>query len=383
MKRNIALFSCTIIIVFACSSPKSESEDQLSTSTEWELQILDSIQVDYLGQLILLAIHPEENHFLFSNSANNHLILTNGKGDILATHEEPADAPTSVGALTTSATFLGDQIIATGRDRLAVYDLELQFQKSIKFPPFGRETYYIGYDFLKQISVKGKDGLLAFIGGPQNNMPSNAPEYYAQYNLFEMIDLDQETFSPVIPFHPKTRFLSGEAFDYLQPKFQVEGSTVYFVYTNDSLLYSYDLGEGPDSFKAQAIPFDKFLLNPGYPMQGSYDYETKKDREGGIWDYFKIGENHLMTYTSGIELENMPDMTQEEDVLIKESGRLNPFKWIVLTKTGDISSPQLMNGKYSLSRADSDGFIWGKKSTYHLNVEPEYEVFYKIQLVQK
>jgi hypothetical protein len=345
MKKINALFTCSILLSFACSSPKEESENQLTNSNEWELQIVDSIQVDYLGQLVLLAIHPDGNHFLFGNSSNNHLVLTDGKGDIITTYEEPADAPTSVGALTTSATFLGDQVITTGNNRLAVYDLKLQFLKSLKFPPIGRG--------IQPISLQGENELLGFIGGPQNDLPSNQPEYYSQYNLFELINLDQEAFSPLVPFHEKSRFLTGEAFDFLSPKFQVDGSKVSFVYSNDSLIYSYDLAVGQSSFTAQSIPFDKFLLNAGYPMKGGPDYETKTDREGGIWSFFKIGENHLMTYTSGIEMENLPDMTQEEDVIIKEFGRLNPLKWLVLNENGESSRPQPVSEKFRLNRQDS------------------------------
>ncbi|TXE06691.1 hypothetical protein [Algoriphagus aquimarinus] len=383
MKKINALFTCSILLAFACSSPKNNEENQSINSNEWELQIVDSIQVDYLGQLMLLAIHPDGNHFLFGNSANNHLILTDGKGDIITTYEEPADAPTSVGPLTTSATFLGDQIIAMGNNRLAVYDLKLQFLKSLKFPPIGRGMYYNGFDFLQPISLQGENELLGFIGGPQNDIPSNQPEYYSQYNLFELFNLDQETFSPVVPFHEKSRFLNGEAFDFLAPKFQVDGSKVSFVYSNDSLLYSYDLSVEQDSFKAQSIPFDKFLLNPGYPMKGSPDYETKTDREGGIWSFFKIGDNHLITYTSGIELENMPDLTQEMEILIQELERLNPMKWLVLDENGKSSRPQLVSDKYRLNRQDNHGFIWADQNVNSLEEEPEYAVFYKLKLVQK
>ena len=51
MTRNFALFICALILAIACSSPKSEAEKQITTSNEWELQIVDSIQVDYLADV--------------------------------------------------------------------------------------------------------------------------------------------------------------------------------------------------------------------------------------------------------------------------------------------------------------------------------------------
>ena len=118
-------------------------------------------------------------------------------------------------------------------------------------------------------------------------------------------------------------------------------------------------------------------------MKGSPDYETKTDREGGIWSFFKIEDNHLMTYTSGIELENMPDMTQDREILIQELGKLNPVKWLVLNQNGESSKPQLLSDKYTLNRQDTHGFIWAEQNVYALEEEPEYAVFYKLKLAQK
>lgn len=46
--RSLAL-SLLFLTIFSCSSPKNESESPSINSNEWELQIVDSIQVDYLG----------------------------------------------------------------------------------------------------------------------------------------------------------------------------------------------------------------------------------------------------------------------------------------------------------------------------------------------
>ena len=372
-----------LVSLFSCTSSETKNENTEGLSNEWELLILDSIQVDYLGDINLLAVHPEGTHFLFGSSDDNKLILTDNKGEITSIFDEPTDSPKSVGQFTSAATFFGDEIVAMGMNKLVIYDLDFQFIKSEKTPKIGRSMYYIGFDFLKPISINGKEQLLSFNGGPKNEIPSNQPEYYQEYNTFELIDLDENSFTPVVPFHPRSRFLSGEAFDFLRPNFQVDGSTVYFAYTNDSLLYSYDLALGDESFEAINIPFDEFLLNPGYQMKGQMDYETPQDQEGGIWGLFLSQENVLITYNSGIELENMPDLNQEREQVIKEMGRLNPMKWIVMDEKGNFSAPKLTDDKYSLSRTDSQGFLWAKQNKYILESEPEFEVFYKIQLVQK
>ncbi len=379
MKAISALPGAICIVFFSCSSEKNSDAVHLP---DYEFVIVDSLQVDHLGSLALLDIHEEKELFLFSSGDDNRLFLTNQSGEIISTFEEPGDSPTAFGSKTGSGTFVGDRIVIMGRTRFAIYDLDFNFQHGFKLGYPSSGMFYLSFDHLQPAIQNGKAKLVAFTGGAQTEASSNQPEYYSEYNTFDLIDLDSGTFTPVLPFHPKSRFLSGKAFDFIAPIYQVNGNEVSFVHKRDSLLYTYNLDQ-PDSFTATRIPFDDFIMKEGYPMKGKIDYETPSGREGMIQSYFKVGDLNLVIYYSGIKLENMPDMTLERDSLVKVFGKLNPEKWLVLDDAGHSSAPRATYDKFRPSRVDSEGNLWAMQNTYILDEEPDLVTYYKLKLVQK
>tara|TARA_R110002020_G_scaffold239229_3_gene451781 strand:- start:376 stop:1515 length:1140 start_codon:yes stop_codon:yes gene_type:complete len=378
--KLISLFITVLCIAFySCSEERTEDPNILPA---YEFELIDSIQINHLGSLELLDVHVEKELYLFSTENDNHLFLTNKSGEIVSKFDEPVDSPKAFGNGTGSGIFFENQIVIMGYNQFAVYDLEFNFKHGFKLTYPGSDIFYANNDHLKRAFKNKKPMLLAFTGGPQNGVPSNQPEYYTEYNAFDLIDVDSGTFTPVVPFHPKSRFLSGKAFGYIQPKYHVEGNDISFIYSQDTLLFHYNLDQ-PETFTATRIPFDNFIINEGFRMKGQMDYETPSDVEGKIHTYFKVGDLNLIAYTSGIKHENIPDLTQEEDVLVKEFARINPLKWILLNDSGKSSNPQEMQSKFYITRVDSDGNFWAKQNTYMLEEESDLITYYKLKLVQK
>ena len=376
--KLISLFITVLCISFySCSSDQTAGVYALP---EYEFEIIDSIQVDHLGTLILLDVHEEKGLFLFSCEENNHLFLTNKSGEIISTFDEPADSPSAFGSHTGAGTFLGDQIVIMGLPRFGIYDLDFNFLRGFKMPYFPSGMFYLSFDHLQPVMKGGKQKLLAFSGAAQTETPPNQQEYYQEYNTFDLIDVDSGTFTPVVPFHPQSRFLSGEAFRFIAPSYQAH--EVSFVHKRDTLLYSYSF-DRPDAFAAKRIPFDTFIMNKGFPMSGEPDYETPTDREGMIHSYFKVGDLHLISYQSGIKLENLPDRSLDKESFSNELTRLNPMKWVVMDDSGNHSTPQVMDRKFNLSRTDSEGNLWAAQNIYVLEEEPDLVTYYKLKLVQK
>ena len=381
MKNLSFIFSLLIILCLSCSQKDSSSENQLP---DYEFVITDSLQIDHLEALTLLDIHEDKELFLLTSQNSNSLFLANKSGEIIATFEEPGDAPTAFGNNTGSGVFLDNQIVIMGRTRFAVYDLDFNFQHGFKLPSPPSGMFYLGFDHLQPVTANETNKLVAFTGGPQTETPSNQPQYYQEYNTFDLIDPDSGTFTPIVPFHPQSRFLSGEAFNFVAPIFQTRGNEISFVHKRDTLLYTYIVDQ-PDSFTATRIPFDKFIMNKGFPMSGEPDYTTPKAREGEIYSYLKMEDLNLFIYQSGITLEDMPDRSLDDETLWKEFDRLNPMKWVVMDATGNISYPKPQPEQVYLSsaRMDSEGNLWAGQNIYILDEEPDLITFYKLKLVQK
>jgi hypothetical protein len=93
MKLNSALFVLSVlaISIFSCGE-KTESE---SARKRFSLEITDSVQVDYLGEMMLMDYDPKADKYLLATESYNEYLEVNDRGEILNQHkfrEEGVDA---------------------------------------------------------------------------------------------------------------------------------------------------------------------------------------------------------------------------------------------------------------------------------------------------
>lgn len=199
----IILFQLWLLHCLISCGPTTRDKAAVNAYT---LEIVDSVQVDFLGSLSLYAVHSVKELFLFHEYRQKTLILTDRKGDILSTFAEPSDAPTSYGS---TASFVGDRIVVLGPQKLVFYDLDFNFIKSYNKPYAGKGMLYSGYDRLQKGEINDEIHLVAFTGGPQHPAATKQEDYYTHFNTFDLIHPDTGGFSPIVSLHPKSRYFQG------------------------------------------------------------------------------------------------------------------------------------------------------------------------------
>lgn len=381
MKNQTFLLFGFCLVLFSCGKKNSTDSDSL----DYELEIVDSIQISTLEGLELMDIHPEKDLFLFSISASNApMLTTNSKGEILHRFDVPKDAPTGFGGITSGGIFMGDTILIQGPRGVYFYDLEFNFLKGLKrtYPPKG--MIYSGFDHVRLADTYAGPALISFSGSPQTDFPPNRKEYYEGYNAMDLIPLSSEEFLPILPLHPESRFAkSGEAFNFISITFSLSGSQLTFSHQNDTLLYDVDLLNPELTQKSVGIPFDNFVMKKGFPYGGQEDYSSPADYAGQVANIYKVGDVDLIMYYSGIKKENLPPTSLSREEFRKETNRMNPEKWIIRNSKDQFSLPKSSSRKYRISRVDSQGRIWAMQDVYSLEEEPEVVTVYQIKLIQK
>ncbi|WP_373399310.1 hypothetical protein V8V91_06140 [Algoriphagus halophilus] len=71
------------ILTFSCTANKEEGKVERSFS----LELIDSLEVDYLGDLMLVDYDPEEGKYLLSNDTYYEYVEVDGSGEILNQHQ--------------------------------------------------------------------------------------------------------------------------------------------------------------------------------------------------------------------------------------------------------------------------------------------------------
>lgn len=374
-------FLYILIFSFSCIS----KTDSIEESLEFELEVIDSIQIPVLENLTLLDVHPKKDLFLFSvDGKNSPLVLTNDKGLEIKRLEAPSDAPNGFGGYCSSGIFMGDTIVVQGVRGLYFYDLNLNFLKNNNrtYPPKG--MIFLGFDHLKYAETYLGPSLISFSGNPQTELPPNDPGYYQNYNALDLIPLDSIEFKPILPFTPESRFLkSEEAFNFISLSFSVKDHLLTYAHQNDTLLYEVYLLDPSLIQKPIGIPFDQFIFKKGFPYGGQEDYESPSDIQGSISSIFKVENIDLIFYTSGLKMENFPPSNDDRSQYRDAIEILNPKKWIVRSDGNRFSQPKLAPSSYRISRVDQRNRIWAQQNIEALDEEPEVNTFYQIKLVRK
>ncbi|MBD3629376.1 hypothetical protein [Cyclobacterium sp.] len=158
--------------------------------------------------------------------------------------------------------------------------------------------------------------------------------------------------------------------------------TVQFVFATDTLFHTYDLSQQGNGLSIEGIPFDKFILNPGYPIGGRKDYDTPKPMAGVVEGFFSIHNKGLMLYRSGISLEEFPTpgtVTREERTEI--ISQLNPLKFLVRETEGGYSKVGHCPPLFTPTHVDEKNRLWARQNVNLLDQEPEFFTIYQVALV--
>lgn len=378
MKNIILLQLCLVNYLFSCGPTLRDK----TSDTSYTLEIVDSVQVDFLGSLSLYAVHSTRDLFLFYESDQNKLVLTDQRGEVLYTFKPPGDSPYSYGNDAFSATFVGDSIVVMGRQQLVFYDLDFDFIKSHHKPYASGGMAFFGLDHLQKANIAGEINLVAFTGGPQYPAASNQEAYYTHFNTFDLINLDSGGFVPITPLHPKSRYLQGEAFNYIWPIFQVNKNRIQYIFATDTLFHTYDLIQKENGLTAEGIPFDEFILNPGYPFGGTKDNDSPQPGEGRVERYLNVCEKDLILYRSGLSLDVLfTNKTAIREEFTKTNARLNPLKFLVREAEGVYSKVGLCPSHFTPTHVDEKNRLWARQNVELLDQEPEFNTIYQVKLV--
>ncbi len=381
--KNLSWILFQILLINGLISCGPSARDNASFPS-YALEIVDSVQVDFIGNLQLVAVYAEKDLFLFLEFRQKKLILTDRRGEILSSFDQPSDSPISYGNIACAATFVGDSIVVLGPQKLVMYDLDFKYIRSHPKPYAGKGMIYSGYDHLQKANINDDTKLVAFTGGPQHEAATNQKAYYIHFNTLDLIHLDSGEFSPIVPLHPNSRYFQGAAFNMIRPMFQVNENLIQFVFATDTLFHTYDLSLPEKQFSVEGIPFDHFILNPGYPIGGQEDYDTPKPKEAVIEGYFNINKKDLILYRSGLSLEDTPARgTASREEWMEINATLNPLKFLVRESKGVYSKVGYCPRLFTPTQVDEKGRLWAHQHVEYLENEPDFFTIYQVELVRQ
>lgn len=377
MKYKIIIFVIGALI-FGCSERDIESQN-ITDSNEWELMILDSIQVDYLGS-VSGGDFRNEKGVLFSFQGNK-LIEFDSSGEIINESSYPIDGPGKV-QYPTQLRYTADGRLFAASFIGWLYELnnDLTLKQEIKLSFLSEAKD--GGGLLRNLD-HWNDSLISYYPGRDGANPYD-PHFFRDHFLLEKIDPKTGGAVPIIKIPKTSRYSSDKYFERPWVQFGVSGDILYLTLSNESMIHTYDLSKGGEYLNTIDFKPSKFIDNGEHSEKYQYiSYNSMLD--GDINQFFVTKEAAIVYYTEGIEEDifiqnelnnptNFPKFKDFQNQILKivTQDTILSNEIIIPYRIGRIMNIESLDKPFYAVR--DDDFI---------GEEHDFVTFYKLQLVRK
>jgi len=379
MNYRLLLFFAAITFFLACSSSENTEEEVSTGSNEWELQIMDSIQVEYLGRI--WDANFKNGLGYLRDISSNTLVKFDTTGAIVAKQTYPEDGPGAVEGFSSSAVSgQGEWYASTNSQKIHHFDKELNLIENLKMP-FISELRG-GRRNAKNMSFWNDKLLLWFPG--RDGISPYIDHFYRDYPLLELFNTQSQTSESLIRLPSSSKFNSDLFFGRPIVQFSVSDDLLYFVLSNEALIHIYFLAEGGKWLESIDFEPSEFNLIPGQKekvgyVSGNTMYEASVE---GIYS----SEGTVIVYYSGGITEdifkqfklNLPKNFYKYPAYRKNFLRTyNPKSGL----SNEIELPPSID--YILHIESISKPFYALRNDEYLGEEQDYLTFYKLLLVQK
>ena len=368
-----------LVSVFSCSSSETKNEYTEGLSNEWELKILDSIQVDYLGTVDGGDFNNGAG--VIFNFKENKLIKFDETGKILYEETYPKEGPGKI-QYPTQIKILDDGSIIAASFVGWLYEMneDLTFKREIKleFPTEAKD----GGGLLKNLDFwNGK--IISFYPGRDGANPYD-PHFFRDHFLLEKIDPETETSEPIIRIPNTSRYSTDKYYERPFLQFVILKNHLYLTLENEPMVHVYDLSQNNEFLHTFNFEPSKFLDNGEHSKP--YEYISRnKMRDASIEQFFPTEEGIFVFYTEGIseEIYQQNDLKDPKNFPLHKNFQRQIIKIINpdSTLSNEIDVPYTI-GRILNIKSLSEPF-YALRNDEYLGEEQEYITFYKLQLKRK
>lgn len=369
-------FLVTTFFIWACNSSE---EKKNSDSLTWELEIVDSIQVDYLGTVE--GAEFKNGKGIIFNFGENKLIEFDETGRIIYERSYPFDGPGKVFyPMQLKSTSDGELFGASFVGWLYEFNSDLTFNREIKLP-FITEAKD-GGGLLRSLD-QWKEHLILYYPGRDGANPYD-PFFFRDHFLLEKVDPETGSAEPIIRIPSTSRYASDKYFERPFLSFGILGDTLYLTLGNEPMIHLYDLADSASFLKTISFNPSRFENNGEHSE--AYQYISRyKMLDGNIRQFFPTNQGIVVIFEEGIK----EDIFIQNDLKDPKNFPLYPTLQNQILKivqvdgslSNEIIIPRSINRILGIESLDKP--FYALRDDDFIGEEQEFLTFYKLRLVQK
>ncbi len=380
---KIIYFLTLVAATFFCSCSSADKTDSklnsLQVSNEWELQILDSIQVDYLGRI--WDANFKNGFGYLKDISSNSVVKFDTTGAIVAQQTYSEDGPGAVKWFSSTAISEQDELYAsTYTQKIHHFDKDLNLIEDLEMPFISESRG--GRRNAKNLSFWNGKLLMWYPG--RDGISPYIDHFYRDYPLLELFDPVTQTSDSLIRLPEASKFNSDLFFESPNVQFSVSDDLLYFVLSNEPLIHIYSLAEGGKWLESIDFGPSEFNLVQGQKEKVGY-VSGNTMYEAAIEGVFSSDGTVIVYYSSGIsedifkqfELKEPKNYYKYPDYRKNFIRVYNPTSGL----SNEVKIPSCID--FILSIESPSKPFYALRNDEYLGEEQEYLTFYKLQLVQK
>lgn len=368
-------------ILFACGSKETDS----STDSSFELTVLDSIRIDYLGMANLMDIHPGSQKILLINGQTREFIITDFNGKVLNTFTKSGDMPDSYGSFPLGAGKFdlgGTSFTVISNQGVYTYSLDGVLLNGGKhqeneMPAFSgraaadQEFHWMG------------DKILT-VGAGRGIHPRNTPEFYDAYTSLAWFDTLERKVTSFLQLDANSLFKNGKGHDiaHMIPRMTVLNDRIYVIQGIEPALKIYASKSPFEMLRKIDFDLPDYFVNQGEEMKSVDPRMINPDMYTGIFENLKATETYILaTFSPGVpETSRTPFEGLGWMEAMAKMKKDFPPRMLVLSKEGELFDefvlPTNLRDRQWLVR---DEQLWFLKPI-NLEEEEDFITIYQVRL---
>ncbi len=373
----------TASLFFACQSSEEDEKVDKQASEAYDLKIVDSLRVDYLGYLSLLDIN-NRGQYLLNDPQRGAYLVANENGEILEQFILNPDSKDFSSRPYHGPAFFRDSLLVFNTPNgISFHRFDGSLQSRFgSDEPKGTPIIMSGSKAVFDVTVNGKPKVLYRNTAVLGDYPGEEEIFLKDFKAAMLFDLEEKTTTSHIPLSEDSEYWNRGIF--YEPlrlinRMDVQDDQLFIVFSKDPFIYRYQIKE--DEFKLiETIHLDEEIKY----LYTKENYSSKLSGESSVTNVAVVGDKVWVQYNPGLRI----DLQQERQSVV-EGNRISikpasnvPKSQFSIFKNGERVKNKVMPeplGSYSLKK---DEYLWFK-ATANPDLEEDFSTWYKVTILDE
>ena len=390
--QSFVYFLVTGFIFLSCNSNQEASQSALASS--FSLEVVDTVEVDYLGQLMLMAIAPNGQTFLCMDWQRQEFIfLDRASAKIVSSFSKSGDRPDNPGwGIRAPSFFDNSSMLIGGTNGVFIFDLEGEVVQKYSYldQPNPGILYMNAGSYIHPSQIDGEE-VFIFPTTDARSAIKTERAFYENWRSISVYYPESKRFAPKIHLPANSRYFDGMVYEqsHLMSTFTLMDNRLWLSLGADPVIRAYDVNNDFTLVAELYPPLLNYISPEGVkPADADPNSVVFEGDLGGIKNIFAYKDDLALVYFPGFsqsqkEALSLAWQTGGEDTyeeLYQQFKKVTPTHLLIMSQEGevkaDIAIPPSLEGGDLLIQNDE---IWIQAAE---NKEQEEDVvrFFRLEL---